>query len=64
MPLTLIAKDDRRSPQRVLTPPCPRCGHDEAMVGAHRTPSAVLFRCMVCGGDVVVHKTPDFSVQF
>ena len=64
MPLILIAKDDRRSPYRVPTPPCPQCGHDEAMVGASRTPSAVFFRCIVCGGDVVVHKNPDFSVQF
>ena len=64
MPLILIAKDDRRSPHRVPTPPCPRCGHDEAMVGANRTPSVVLFRCMVFGEDVVVHKTLDFSVQF
>ena len=67
MLLKLIAQADRRSPDRLPTPACPRCGHDEAIVGRIRTPCLVSFRCMACGNDLVVNTRqarsdqPDFS---
>jgi hypothetical protein len=58
MPLTLIPQVDRRSANRLATPPCLHCGHDEHMVGTLRTPSLVCFRCTACGNDLVVNKNP------
>ena len=63
MPLRLIARVDRRSPNRLPTPPCPRCGHDESMVGTIRTPGLVGFRCMGCGTDLVVATHPPSEVR-
>jgi hypothetical protein len=63
MPLTLIAQVDRRSPNRLSTPPCPHCGHDESMVGTLRSPSLVCFRCTDCGNDLVVNKNPGGNAQ-
>jgi len=63
MPLMLIAQSDRRSPSRVATPPCPHCGHDEAMVGTLRTPNVICFRCTACGEDVMVNRNSGFSPE-
>jgi hypothetical protein len=39
---------DRRSPNRLPTPSCPRCGSDRFVVAVIRTTKFVFFRCQSC----------------
>ena len=48
MTVTLIAAVDRRHPNRVAPPVCPRCGTDDAVAVVNRTATFVYFRCDVC----------------
>jgi hypothetical protein len=43
-----IPSIDRRSPNRLETPSCPRCGDATRVVGAIRTTDFVYFRCTAC----------------
>ena len=48
MTVTLIAAVDRRSPNRVSPPVCPRCGTDAAVTVMNRTTTFVYFGCDMC----------------
>ena len=48
MAVILVAAPDRRRPNRVATPTCPRCRTDESVVALIRTAQFVYFRCDQC----------------
>jgi transcription elongation factor Elf1 len=48
MSVVLIARADRRRPNRLPTPTCPRCGTDESVIAVIRTMQFVYFRCDQC----------------
>ena len=48
MPVTLVASKDRRSPNRLPTPMCGRCGTVESVIPVIRTTRFVYFRCQQC----------------
>lgn len=48
MTVVLIARADRRHPNRLLTPGCPSCGTDESVIAVIRTTQFVYFRCCQC----------------
>jgi uncharacterized Zn finger protein len=49
MTVTLIAAVDRRRPNRVSPPVCPRCGTDDGVTVMNRAPTHVYFHCERCG---------------
>lgn len=57
MAVILIRRPDRRSANRLPTPPCPRCGHDHHVAGAIRTANLVYFQCGTCG-ELLVQPMP------
>jgi len=57
MAVTLVARADRRAPNRLPTPACPRCGDDRQVVGTIRTRRFVYFRCQGCG-ELLPHPIP------
>jgi len=48
MTVTLVARADRRRPNRLPTPTCSYCGPDEFLVAVIRTTQFVYFRCHQC----------------
>ena len=48
MTVMLLARADRRLPNRLPTPTCPQCGTDEPLVAIIRTMRFVYFRCHKC----------------
>jgi transcription elongation factor Elf1 len=48
MSVLLIARADRRRPNRLPTPECPHCGSDESVIAVLRTKQFVYFRCDEC----------------
>jgi hypothetical protein len=53
----LIVKADRRSPNRLPTPDCPRCGDEARVIGITRTAGFVYFRCNMCD-ELLVEPSP------
>lgn len=62
MTVKLTALVDRRSDNRLPTPPCSRCVGDHTMVGIIRTTRFVYFRCPNCG-DVQPRQMPPLSLS-
>jgi tRNA(Ile2) C34 agmatinyltransferase TiaS len=48
---------ERRSPNRLETPSCPRCGDGTRMLGAIRTTGFEYFRCTGCD-ELLVKSIP------
>lgn len=48
MTVMLIARADRRRPNRLPTPSCQYCGTDEPLIAVIRTAQFVYFRCHQC----------------
>ena len=48
MTVKLLAAVDRRRPNRVSPPVCPRCGTDDAVTVMSRSAAFVNFRCESC----------------
>jgi hypothetical protein len=48
MTVKLLAAVDRRHPNRVSPPVCPRCGTDDAVTVMKRTDAFVYFQCAGC----------------
>jgi transcription elongation factor Elf1 len=48
MTVKLLAAVDRRRPNRVSPPVCPRCGTDDAVTVMNRSSAFVNFHCESC----------------
>ena len=48
MTVKFLAAVDRRRPNRVSPPLCPRCGTDDAVIVIKRTAAFVYFKCEGC----------------
>ena len=63
MTVVLVACADRRRPNRLQTPHCPRCGTDESVIAVIRTALFVYFRCHQCR-ELLPKRIPPVSLGY